>query len=199
MFTVAARPVTVAPPLLPAAVIASLPPVPLTITLSAAPSFAPRSTFTVVTPVPVRSFSVTVSAPPSVLRSTCSTPFVSIVMFATSRKSLNRLPFADRSMCSLTLAPLNSIVSVPVWPSTVSLPSPGFQTNVSSPAPRKATSLPLPPLTRSLPAEPSWTSASSPPLLTSLIADRVEARGVDRVGARERVDRERVVRGLGCR
>ena len=36
-------------------------------------------------------------------------------------------------------------------PSTVSLPSPGFQTNVSSPAPREATSFPRPPLTKSLP------------------------------------------------
>ena len=38
-------------------------------------------------------------------------------------------------MFSATLAPLNSIVSKPAWPSSVSLSSPGFQTNVSSPAP----------------------------------------------------------------
>ena len=40
-------------------------------------------------------------------------------------------------MFSLMLAPLNSSVSEPAWPSTVSLPSPGFQTNVSSPAPEQ--------------------------------------------------------------
>ena len=40
-------------------------------------------------------------------------------------------------MFSLTLAPLNCIVSLPAWPSTMSLPSPGFQTKVSSPAPMK--------------------------------------------------------------
>ena len=36
-----------------------------------------------------------------------------------------RSPLAEMSMFSLTLAPLKSIVSVPAWPSTVSLPSPG--------------------------------------------------------------------------
>ena len=40
-------------------------------------------------------------------------------------------------MFSLALEPLNSSVSVPAWPSTVSLPSPGSHWNVSSPAPRK--------------------------------------------------------------
>ena len=58
-----------------------------------------------------------------------------MVMLATSRENRTRLPLAEMSMFSLTLAPLNSIVSVPAWPSTVSLPSPGFQTKVSSPAP----------------------------------------------------------------
>ena len=78
----------------------------------------------------------------------------------------------------------------------MSLPSPGFQTKVSSPAPSRATSFPLPPTTRSLPAEPISWSASSPPLSWSLTEVRGEARGVDGVGARQRVDRERVVRGL---
>ena len=93
MFTAAARPVTLAEPLLPATVIASLPLVPLTITLSAWPSPVPvpgvpaRSRFTALTPVPVRSCVVIASAPPSVLTSICSTPLVSIVMLATSRKS----------------------------------------------------------------------------------------------------------------
>ncbi len=39
-------------------------------------------------------------------------------------------------------------------PKTVSLPSPGFHTNVSSPSPSEAVSLPRPPTTRSLPAPP---------------------------------------------
>jgi hypothetical protein len=59
-------------------------------------------------------------------------------MAATLRVNRSRLPFADRSMCSATLAPLKRILSVPAWPSTVSLPSPGCQTKVSSPAPSSA-------------------------------------------------------------
>ena len=39
------------------------------------------------------------------------------------------------SMFSLTFAPLKSIVSVPAWPSTASLPSPGSHWKMSSPAP----------------------------------------------------------------
>ena len=58
-------------------------------------------------------------------------------MLAMSRVKRTRLPLAERSIFSAMLAPLNCIVSVPAWPSTMSLPSPGFQTNVSSPAPRK--------------------------------------------------------------
>ena len=38
---------------------------------------------------------MTVSAPPSALKSTVSTSFVSIVMLPTSRKNRSRLPFAD--------------------------------------------------------------------------------------------------------
>jgi hypothetical protein len=38
-------------------------------------------------------------------------------------------------------------VSNPPWPSTLSLPSPGFQMKVSSPSPRSATSLPVPLMT----------------------------------------------------
>ena len=105
-------------------------------------------------------------------------------MLATSRVNRTRLPLAEMSMFSLMLAPLNSSVSVPAWPSTMSLPSPGFQTKVSSPAPRRPTSLPRPPLTRSLPALPMMVSLPSPPLIVE--ADRLsglERRGVDRVVA----------------
>ena len=57
-----------------------------------------------------------------------------------------RLPLAEMSMFSSMLAPLNTSVSVPAWPSTMSLPSPGFQRNVSLPAPSSATSLPRSPI-----------------------------------------------------
>ena len=97
-------------------------------------------------------------------------------------------------MFSLTLAPLNCIVSLPPCPSTVSLPSPGFHTNVSSPAPMNATSLPRPPLMRSLPGLPMRTSLPSPPFRVRPIDIRLETTRVDRVVAREGVDRELVDR-----
>src|SRR6516164_4751402 len=50
-------------------------------------------------------------------------------------------------------------VSVPAWPSTVSLPSPGFQMKVSLPLPSRAVSLPRPPVTVSLPSPPSRMSS----------------------------------------
>src|SRR3954454_24207426 len=117
-------------------VMTSLPPVALMVTVSAAPSLAPRSRSTWLTPVPERSPTVMLSAPPRALKSTCSTPFRSIAMAATSRVNSTRPPLAEMLMFSLILAPLNASVSVPLPPSTVSLPSPGFQTKVSSPAPR---------------------------------------------------------------
>ena len=58
-------------------------------------------------------------------------------------------------MFSSTLAPLNSSVSMPSWPSTVSLPSPGSHWKMSSPAPSNATSLPCWPSMKSLPSPPS--------------------------------------------
>ena len=150
--------------------------VPLTMTVSAWPSPVPlpgvpaRSRFTSVTPVPDRSLTVRVSAPPSAATLTCSTPLTSMVTLPTSRNSRSRLPLADRSMFSLALEPLNCKVSVPPWPSTVSLPSPGFHTNVSLPVPRKATSLPRPPTMVSLPSPPISMSLPSPPVMLSLPA-----------------------------
>ena len=137
---------------------------PLTITVSAAPSpwplpgVADRSMVTCLTSVPVRSLTVMVSAPPRALSWMCSTPLRSMVTLPTSRNSRTRLPLAEMSMFSLTLAPLNTSVSVPAWPSTMSLPSPGFQMKVSLPLPSKATSLPRPPVTMSLPSPPSSVS-----------------------------------------
>ena len=156
--------------------------------------------------VPVRSLTVMVSAPPRALKLIPSTPLRSMVTLPTSRKKRTRLPLAEMSMFSLAFEPLNSIVSVPAWPSTVSLPSPGFHTNVSSPAPSKATSLPRPPSMKSLPSPPIRTSLPSPP------SDRVVAgpavhRQLDHAGgqvdrgdgvvAAERVDDELVVGPLG--
>ena len=50
-------------------------------------------------------------------------------MLAMSRVKRTRWPLAERSMISLMPEPLNSRVSVPAWPSTVSLPSPGSHRN----------------------------------------------------------------------
>ena len=166
MCTEAARPATVMPDAEPATAIWSAPLVPLTMTESAWPSPSPcpatpaRSRLTWVRSVPVRSLTVTVSAPPRALKLIPSTPLRSMVTLPTSRVNRTRLPLAETSMFSATLAPLKSIVSVPAWPSTVSLPSPGFQTKVSSPAPIRATSLPRPPSMKSLPSPP--ISMSSP-------------------------------------
>ena len=55
-------------------------------------------------------------------------------------------------------------------PSTVSLPSPGFQTKVSLPLPSSATSLPRPPLTVSLPSPPISVSLPWLPVMVSLPA-----------------------------
>ena len=91
-----------------------------------------------------------------------------MVMLPTSRKNLRRFPFADRSMLSAALAPLNSIVSVPNRPRTVSLPSPGSQTNVSSPAPISTRSSPLFPSIESFPKPPRSNSVPEPPARLSL-------------------------------
>ncbi len=197
-----ARPDTVTTPLLLVMMIASSPLVALMTTVSGWPSGAPlepRSTATCFTSVPVRSLTVMLSTPPRVLSWIRSTLLRSMVMLATSRNSVARLPLAEMVMFSLTLAPLNSSVSLPAWPSTVSLPSPGFQTKVSSPAPRCATSLPRPPMTRSLPALPVMVSSPSPPLITRFDHARLEPRSVDRVVASETVDGERVVGAFGIR
>ncbi len=97
----------------------SLPLVPLTMTASAAaspvvPPMAPaRFTLTVVRSVPERLLTVTVSAPPSVLRSIASTSLRSMTMLATLRVNSTRPPFAETLKISLAALPLNSIRSVP--------------------------------------------------------------------------------------
>ena len=93
-------------------------------------------------------------------------------------------------------APLNSSRSKPAWPSTVSLSSPGFQTNASSPAPIRAVSSPSPPLTRSPPWPPTSTSLPRPPFIRQLDRVGLERAGVDAVVAAEAVERQPVVRLL---
>ena len=117
--TSAARPDTVTTPLSSVIVITSSPLVALMMTVSAWPSPTPlpgvaaRSMSTCLTSVPVRSLTVMVSAPPRALKLMVSTPLRSMVMLPTSRVSVARPPLAEMSMFSLTLAPLNSSVSLP--------------------------------------------------------------------------------------
>ena len=77
---------------------------------------------------------VVVSALPRVRMLTCSMLSVSMVMAAMLRVRRRRLPLAVSSICSAALEPLKSSVSLPAWPSTVSLPSPGSHWKWSSPA-----------------------------------------------------------------
>ena len=60
---------------------------------------------------------------------------------ATSRKA-DAVAIGGEGDLLVGVEPLKTIVSLPAWPSTVSLPSPGFQMKVSSPAPSRAASLP---------------------------------------------------------
>src|SRR5439155_16175940 len=72
----------------------------------APPRVAARSTLTALTSVPLRSLTVTRSARPRALKSTRSTPLVSMVMVPTSRVNVRRLPFSHSPIFSAMLAPL---------------------------------------------------------------------------------------------
>ena len=61
----------------------------------------------------------------------------SIVMAATLRVRRTREPLAETSMFSPMLEPLKLSASMPPWPSTVSLPSPGSHWKRSLPAPQQ--------------------------------------------------------------
>src|SRR5262245_20927433 len=104
--TSSGRPDTVITPLLFVTEITSSPLVALMTIVSAAPSppalpgCAPRSMATWLTPVPVRSLTVMVSASPRALTSMCSTPLRSMVTVPMSRVSLARLPLAEMSIFS---------------------------------------------------------------------------------------------------
>ena len=136
MFTCAASPTTEAEVPAPKTSMTSSPLVPLTMTVSAWPSPAvpprvpARSPSSSATSVPDRSLTVIVSVPPRALRSTTSTSSVSITMLPRLRVKRRRPPLAEASKISSPPLPLNSIVSVPSWPSIVSLPSPGSHWNV---------------------------------------------------------------------
>ena len=131
--TRAGRPLTWAFGPVPVTVAMSSPFVALTMTLSgwasSPPPITARSATTLVTSVPDRSLTTTLSAPPRVLATIDSTSLRSIVIAATSRVNRTRPPLAETSMFSLALLPLNAIVSMPAWPSTTSLPSPGSHWN----------------------------------------------------------------------
>ena len=176
MLTWAASPITETELPAPTTSTTSSPLVPLAITVSAAPSPAAppivpaRLTFSSVTSVPERSFTVSVSAPPSALRSMLSTSLRSMTMLPRLRVNSTRPPLAEAAKISAPLLPLNSIVSAPSWPSTVSLPSPGSHWKVSSPAPRRAVSLPCWPSMKSLPSPPRSRSAPLLPRMVSLPA-----------------------------
>ena len=120
-------------------------------------------------------------------------------MLPTSRKNRTRLPLAEMSIFSVALEPLKSIVSKPACPSTVSLPSPGFQTKVSSPAPMRATSLPRPPIDQvvALAADEDVVAVAAVEGQGDRI--RLETARVDGVVAREGVDRELVARRFAPR
>ena len=88
----------------------------------------------------------------------------------TSRVKRTRPPFAETSKSSFPPEPLKTIRSRPSWPSSTSLPSPGFQIARSSFAPRKATSSPRRGSTVSSPSPPSSVSSPSPPVTVSFPA-----------------------------
>ena len=71
------------------------------------------------------SLTVTVSVPAFAYTSSVSVSSRSMAMLAMLRLKRTRFPLAAKSMSSPMALPLKSSVSVPAWPSTVSLPSPG--------------------------------------------------------------------------
>ena len=112
------------------------------------------------------------------------------------------------SIFSAMFAPRKSRVSAPAWPSTVSLPSPGFHTKRSLPAPRRATSSPLSAgheVVAVTADQEVGALAACDGVVAEAAVDRQLRHGrrksssVDRVVAVETVDDERVVRALGVR
>ena len=136
------RPGRAAP--LPATTTTSWPLVPLTMMLSARrrrrrcrPGRRGRVAIAVRS-VPVRSLTVNVSAPARALRSMLLDVVGVHRDVADVAGEAHSLAVGGHIEVLAAALPLNSIVSVPSWPSTTSLPSPGSHWNVSSPAPSSA-------------------------------------------------------------
>ena len=129
-------------------------------------------------------------------------------MLPTLRVKRMRGPWLKTENVSAAPEPLKVIVSMPAWPSTTSLPSPGSQVRPSSPAPRKARSSPPLPSTASLPSPPSSVSARGAArqrvVLGAAVGGereraRLQALRGHAVEAGQRVDLKLVAPGLGAR
>ena len=148
--------------------------------VAAAASVAARSMLTLLTPVPVRSLTVMLSAPPSALKSIVSTPSRSIVMLATSREQpCPRAIGRDVDVLVDVRAVEQQRVDAGLAFDRVAAVAGVPDERVVAGA-REAVSLPRPPMTRSLPWLPLMMSLPSPPLIVSLIWPAASAGGVDR-------------------
>ena len=119
------------------------------------------------------------SAPPSARTFAVSIVARSMVTEPTLRVSRARSPLAVMSICSPALAALNSSVSVPPSPSTVSLASPGSHWKRSFPLPSLAVSAPRLPSATSSPEPPISVSPNAPPRRLSLPAPPSSVIGVE--------------------
>ena len=93
--------------------------------------------------------------------------------------------------------PLKSSMSVPPWPSTVSLASPGSQVKRSLPVPSSAMSLPWLPSTRSLPSPPIRLSTPFDAAHRVVVAAAVERELRQRSGVADGAERVRAVAARG--
>ena len=112
---------------------------------------------------------------------------------AMSRVNSARPPLAEMSMFSAMLAPLNCSVSMPAWPSTVSLSSPGFQTKVSSPAPMQRDVVAVAAVDEVVALAADQHVVAEAAVERQLHCAGREAGGVDHVVAAQAVDDEPVV------
>ncbi len=127
-----------------------------------------RSMSTSVVPVPLRSLTLIVSAPPSVRTFSVSIPARSARSGDPTTSARTREPFALISTWSAAVSdPSSCTVSLPVWPSITSAPSPGAQRLRSSPLPSKIRSRPPRPSTTSGPGPASSVSSPRPPVISS--------------------------------
>ncbi len=124
----------------------------------------------------------TVSMPAKPLNCSVSVVPMSMVTAATSRVNVTREPFRVMVMISFTVAPLNSIVSLPCSPLRMSLSSPGFQIITSSPMPPFIVSLAVATgRAMSLPSPPFSVSSNRPPRMR--VVGVAAGQGIDAVAA----------------